>query len=106
MPSNSRSELMEHYLKVNFGEMVGRVDTPRRGRLEFEIVKPSQKLQSPADLDEEAFLAEVKKLHGKKKVLSVAAVKALRDEYVRTLEPVRRRAAEALALEHQISDLV
>ncbi len=64
------------------------------------------KLQAPADLDEETFLAEVKKLRGKKKPLTVAGVKALREEYARELAPVRKKAAEAQGLEQQISDLV
>ena len=55
---------------------------------------------------EETFLAEVKKLRGKKKPLTVAGVKSLRQEYARELAPVRKKAAEALALEQQISDLV
>ena len=58
------------------------------------------------DLDEATFLAEVKKLRGKKKPLTVAGVKTLRQEYARELTPLRRKAAEALALERQISDLV
>jgi len=51
-------------------------------------------------------VAEVKKLRGKKKPLTAAALKNLRDEYARTLEPARALAAEALALEHKVSDLV
>jgi hypothetical protein len=75
-------------------------------RVEHEIVKPSMKLQSPLDLDADAFLAEVKKARGKKKPLTAAAVKNLRDEYTRTIEPARALAAEALTLERQINDLV
>ena len=58
------------------------------------------------DLDSDAFVAEVKKRRGKRNPLSAAALKNLREEYARTLEPARRRAAEALALERQVSDLV
>ena len=36
----------------------------------------------------------------------MAGVKALREEYARELAPLRHKAAEALALEQQISDLV
>ena len=57
-------------------------------------------------MGEETFLAEVKKLRGKKKPLTVAGVKTLRQEYARELAPVRKKAAEALDLERQISDLV
>lgn len=75
-------------------------------RVEHEIAKPNQKLQSPLGLDSDAFLAEVKKVRGKQKPLTATAVKSLRDEYTETIEPARRLAAEALDLERKISDLV
>ena len=74
-------------------------------RVEYEIEKPTLKLQSPIDLDSDGFVAEVKKVRGKKKPLTAAGLKALRDEYARSLEPARKLAAEA-KLEHEISDLV
>ena len=75
-------------------------------RVEYEIEKPTLKLQSPIDLDSDGFVAEVKKVRGKKKPLTAAGLKALRDEYARSLEPARKLAAEAVKLEHEISDLV
>jgi hypothetical protein len=75
-------------------------------RVEHEIAKPSLKLQSPLNLDSDAFVAEVKRVRGKKNPLSVAALKSLRDEHARTIEPARAQAAEALTLERQLSDLV
>ncbi len=75
-------------------------------RVEHEIEKPSHKLQSPTGLDSDAFVAEVKKLRGRSRPLSAAALKSLRDEYTRTIEPARAKEAEALKLEHQLSDLV
>jgi hypothetical protein len=75
-------------------------------RVEHAIDKPSQKLQSPFELDSDAFADEVKKGRGRKNPLSAAALRSLRDEYERTIEPARYRAAEALALEHRLSDLV
>ena len=75
-------------------------------RVEHEIEKPSLKLQSLIDLDSDAFVAEVKRVRGKKNPLSVAALKSLRDEHVRTIEPARAQAAEVLQLERQLSDLV
>ena len=75
-------------------------------RMEHEIDKLSNKLRTPSDLDSDAFVAEVKRLRGKKNPLSVAALRSLRDEYTRTIEPARIQAAEALNLERQISDLV
>ena len=75
-------------------------------RIEHSVEKPSMKLQSPASLDSDAFVAEVKKLRGKKNPLSAAALKNLREEYARTVEPLRALAAEAVGLEHEISQLV
>lgn len=75
-------------------------------RVEHEIEKPSLKLQAPVELDCDAFVAEVKKARGRSKPLSAAALRNLREEHQRTIVPARALAAEALALEHQISDLV
>ena len=75
-------------------------------KVEYGIDKPSQKLQDPITLDSDALVAEVKKLRGKSKPLTAAALKALRDEDVHTLAPARVLATEALTLERQLSDLV
>ena len=75
-------------------------------QVEYEIEKPSQKLQNLIALDSDALVAEIKKLRGKGNPLSAAALKALRDEDARTLAPARLLAAEALTLEHELSDLV
>lgn len=75
-------------------------------RVEHDVPKPSLKLQSPTELDSDAFVAEVKRIRGKRNPLSVAALKSLRDEHARTIEPARAKAAEALQLERQLSDLV
>jgi hypothetical protein len=75
-------------------------------RVEHGIEKASLKLQSPAGLDSDAFVTEVKRIRGKKNPVSVAALKSLRDEHVRTIEPARAQAAEALQLERQLSELV
>ena len=63
-------------------------------------------LQSPTELDSDGFVAEVKKLRGKKRPLSAAALKSLREGHSRTIEPAQRLAAEALRLERELSDLV
>jgi hypothetical protein len=75
-------------------------------RVAHGIEKPSLKLQSPAALDSDAFVAEVKKLRGKKNVLTAPALKSLRDEHARSIGPLKNRMAEALDLERQVSDLV
>lgn len=75
-------------------------------RVEYDIEKPSLKLQAPVELDSDAFVAEVKRVRGKSKALSAAALKSLRDEYTRTIEPARALAAQSLALERELSDLV
>ncbi|WP_197442711.1 Eco57I restriction-modification methylase domain-containing protein [Lignipirellula cremea] len=75
-------------------------------RVEHSVIKPSLRLQSPTSLDSDAFVAEVKKIRGKKNPLSAAALKSLRDEHAQTIEPARVQAMEALQLERQLSDLV
>ncbi len=57
-------------------------------------------------MDSDAFVAEVKKVRGRKKPLTAAGLKGLRDEHARSIEPARTLAAEALKLEYEISDLV
>ena len=74
--------------------------------VEHEIAKPSRKLQSLTDLNSDDFVAEVKRIRGRRNPLSVAALKSLRDEYASTIEPARAQAGEALKLECQLSDLV
>ena len=75
-------------------------------RVEYGIEKPSQKLQAPTELDSDGFVAEVRRIRGKKNPLSSSALKGLRDEYAGTIAPARLEAAEALRLERQLSDLV
>ena len=77
-------------------------------KIEYEIAKPTLKLQSPADLDADAFVAEMTKARGKvkTKTMTATALAALREEHARTLAPARAQAAEALTLERKLSDLV
>jgi len=75
-------------------------------KVEHEITEPNTKLQDPINLASDDFVAEVKKLRGKNKPLSLAALCALREEHERTIVPVQVIAREALVLEHQVSDLV
>ncbi|HEX7376305.1 MAG TPA: hypothetical protein VF278_04300, partial [Pirellulales bacterium] len=48
----------------------------------------------------------MKKVRGRKNPLSAAGLRSLRDEHARTIEPAQRQAAEALTLEHRLSDLI
>jgi hypothetical protein len=75
-------------------------------RVEFAVEKPSQRLQNLAALDADTLIGEVKKARGKTKSLSVAEVKRLREEHVRSVAPLHTLAAEARQLEMQVSDLV
>ena len=50
------------------------------------------------ELDSDAFVAEGKRIRGKKTPLSAAALKSLRDEHTRTIEPARAQAAEPCTL--------
>ena len=75
-------------------------------RVEYAIEKPSQKLAALSDLDSDAFIAEVKRIRGKKLPLTAASLAALREEYTRSIDPARALAAETLQLERTLSDLI
>jgi hypothetical protein len=74
--------------------------------VEYEIAKPSTKLANLLALELDALIAEVKKLRGKKKPLSLAALRSLREEHERTIVPAQALSREAIGLEQQVSDLV
>ena len=71
-----------------------------------ERYKPSNKLLAVTELDSDTWVAEAKRIRGKKQPLTAAGLHALRDEYTRTIEPARALAAETLTLEGTLSDLV
>jgi hypothetical protein len=75
-------------------------------RVEFAVEKLSQKLQDMAALDADGLIGEVKKARGKAKGLSVAEVKRLREEHVRSVAPLHALAAEARQLEATVAELV
>ena len=75
-------------------------------RVEYAIEKPSQKLAALTDLDSDAFIAEVKRIRGKKLPLTAASLAVLREEYTRSIDPARALAAETLQLERTLSDLI
>ncbi len=75
-------------------------------RVEFGIEKPGKKLQAVTTLDSDAFVAEVKRVRGRKNPLTAAGLQALRQEHANTIQPAGTFAAEALQLECRINDLV
>ena len=74
--------------------------------IQFGIDEPSAKLRNPLVLTGDVFVKEVQRSRGKSKPLTAAGLNLLREEYARTIEPARARAAEAAALENRLSDLV
>jgi hypothetical protein len=75
-------------------------------RVEFGLGKPGEALSQPHTLDADAFASAVRKALPKSHKLSAADFARLKQEHAATVEPARRAAAEALALERQLSDLV
>ncbi len=75
-------------------------------RHEFDLDKPGTILSQPHKLDADAFAVAVRKALPKSHKLSVAALARLKQEHERTVEPARSAAAQALALEHRVSDIV
>jgi hypothetical protein len=74
---------------------------------EFEVPEPGKRLENVVDLDQEAFVDEVRKRRPRTaKRLTPAALKALRDGYTEQIMPLQQDKAEAGVLEHKISDLV
>jgi hypothetical protein len=75
-------------------------------RVEFEVSKPSQKLQALLDLDQDGLVAEVRKMRGKSKPLNPTLLRTLKDGFAEYVEPLRKLLPEANALEAKLSDCV
>jgi 16S rRNA G1207 methylase RsmC len=75
-------------------------------RHEFHLDKPSASLAQSLTLDADAFVAAVRKTLPKSHRLSASDIARLKQEHWQTIEPARRAANEALALERRLSDLV
>ncbi len=75
-------------------------------KVQHEISEPSTKLQDTIALDSDAFVIEVQRARGRRNPFTAAALRGLRDEYKRTIEPARSISAEALRMEHSLHDLV
>ncbi|MEX0271334.1 DNA methyltransferase, partial [Leptolyngbyaceae cyanobacterium UHCC 1019] len=75
--------------------------------LEQNIDKPGQKLENFASLDVKEFVQELKKRRPKTAgVISPPALKAMQQVYNDYAPAIQTRKAEALRLEHRLSDLV
>ena len=74
--------------------------------VEHGFEKLGNQLAEPVALGMDDFVAEVRKRRGKKRPLTAAGLKSLRDEYTNTIEPAKALRAEAAALEIQINDRV
>jgi hypothetical protein len=64
-------------------------------------------LRDPFRLGADQFVSAIGKASGnKRKALTAATIGHIRDEYLRTVEPMARRLAEAVQHERALSDLV
>jgi hypothetical protein len=75
-------------------------------RHEFSLEKPSRTLSDPSQLDADGFVAAVRSALPRSRNWSAAEIARLKQEYADTLMPARNVAAEILALERKLSDLV
>ena len=51
-------------------------------------------------------MSEIRKVRGSKSSLSLAALRSLREEHVRTIVPAQALVKEVMGLERRVSDLV
>ena len=75
-------------------------------RHEFGLEKPGRALAKSHRLDTDSFVASVRAALPKSRKWSAAELARLKHEYTDTLVPARNAAAEILALERKLSDLV
>ncbi len=93
-------------IEITEEQQTGRLAVLDWLRVEFAVEKPSQKLKDVASLDETTLIAEVRKARGRHKPLSVAGLKALKDEHARSILPLQALAAQARQLEQEVASLV
>jgi hypothetical protein len=74
--------------------------------VEHEVAKPSRRPAELLSISPEDLVAEVRRARGKKKPLSAAALKNLREEHARTIAPFAARLEEASRLEAELSALI
>ncbi|MGH2347301.1 MAG: hypothetical protein ACRDG4_18900, partial [Chloroflexota bacterium] len=74
---------------------------------EFDLSSPGQQLEKFADLDEDTFVAEVRKRRpGKAPRFSPASLRALKDGFHEAAIPLQARRAEAAVHERRLAHLV
>jgi hypothetical protein len=73
---------------------------------EFGLKRPERSLERPHALDADGFVAAVRAAFPKTRKWSAAEIARLKQEYIATLTLAREAAAEVLAIERQLSDLV
>lgn len=74
--------------------------------MEHAVAKPSQRLADPLSLSSEDLVEEVRRVRGKKKPLTAAALRNLREEHAKTIASFQERLREIARLEAELSDLV
>jgi len=74
--------------------------------VEHEVEKPTRRLLDPLALSSDDLVSEVRQVRGKKKPLSAAALRNLREEHALIVAPFAERLREAERLEVELSDLV
>ena len=75
-------------------------------RIEHGLDKLPKALSEPFGLTEDDWIAAVRAARGRSRPMSVAALRAARDEYHASIEPIRSRQCEVERLERRLSDLV
>jgi hypothetical protein len=89
-----RRPLTWHHLVRRLRAITSRQQQPLRTvldclRVRYETERPSNKPLTPAELDSNTWVSEVKRLRGKKQVLKAVRVLGLREEYTHSIEPAR-----------------
>lgn len=105
-PGSNIDDLVQDVAAMRGQIVLGRVAILDWLRLEFGIDKPGAALSQSHELDADGFAAAVRKTLPKSRKISAAEIARLKQEHATTVEPARRAAREALALERRLSDLV
>jgi hypothetical protein len=101
----SARSLVESLIATAKSIYQARVSTIDWLRIEFGVDKLGA-LAAPHTLEVDDFIAAVRKALPKPRKLSTAEIARVRQEYTTTIGPARGAAAEALALERRLSELV